>query len=300
MNDDTALRLAVAFEKYKNATDILLFGSNTPRPHYQISADPPRKVGRGLVYTALPSPVIPTDSKNHEHHINRIQSVVVCTMSLNPERERVGHGEVFWLRELTDEEIEGKTVDDLWVMRYGTGLEESKKDTKLDEKDEVAVAAWSNVGSPSTAPTEPFVPSEEQRSRWKPIKTSRTIAVDWYFDQEMHNKLEYGHKAQQQEDKWNIYFENGTVHFHRSWTGNELFRFYLGEMVQMLRGDETKEQIEALQADKHYAMTSFEVEQDPESYKETDEQKIKDTLLQVLQVVLGVKPILARETKEAV
>ena len=71
-------------------------------------------------------------------------------------------------------------------------------------------------------------------------------------------------------------------------------------MVQMLRGDETKEQIEALQADKHYANDKLEVEQDPESYKETDEQKIKDTLLQVLQVVLGVKPILARETKEAV
>ena len=117
-DEKTALRLAVAFEKYQNAVDILLFGSNTPRPHFQISADPPRKVGRGLVYTALPSPVIATDSKNHEHHFNRIRSVVVCTASFNPARERVPYGEVFWLSEQDDEALEDKTVDDIWDIAY--------------------------------------------------------------------------------------------------------------------------------------------------------------------------------------
>ncbi len=118
MDDKKALSLAVAFEQYKNAVDILLHGKDSPRPHFQISADPPRKIDRGLIYTALPSPVIPTDSNEHEHHMNRIRSVIVCTTSLNPARERVSLGEVFWMSERTDEEIVGKSVDDLWDILY--------------------------------------------------------------------------------------------------------------------------------------------------------------------------------------
>ncbi len=141
----------------------------------------------------------------------------------------------------------------------------------LNAEDAAAMKSWSNVGSAGPAPATPFVPTEEQKSKHQPIKTPRTISVNWTLDQEAYKQLQLGHIAREMEDKWNIYMENNTVHFLRSWTGMEIFNF----MVQQNENGS-------------YTVSQFEAEQDPESFKETDEQAIKNMLIEVLQAVLGV------------
>lgn len=141
----------------------------------------------------------------------------------------------------------------------------------VTEQDKAILSSWSNVGSPGSAPSKPFVPTEEQKQNFQPIKNSRTINVNWTLGPEAYKRIQLGHAAQEMEDKWNIYMENDTVHFHRSWTGMETFRFAL----------QHKE-------DGSYSLSQFEVEQDPERYSETDEQSIKNTIKEVLQAVLGI------------
>lgn len=149
----------------------------------------------------------------------------------------------------------------------------------LTKDDIAALQAWSNVGSSGAVSTIPFTPNDEQKSKLQAIKSPRTITVDWDFDLDSYEKLKLGHHAQEMEDKWNIYLEDNVVHFHRSWTGNELFRFVLSPM----NGTDGEP--------KYYHVGSFEAEQDPEAYKETDEQAIKDMLGKVLRFVLGMSPV---------
>jgi hypothetical protein len=169
--------------------------------------------------------------------------------------------------------------------------EKQDSQAPLTQEEAVALQSYTNTGSPSAAPTTAFVPSDEQRSKFQPIKQSRTIPVNWFFDSKEREKFEYGHKAQTMEDKWNIYCEDDVVHFHRSWTGNELFRFKLsGNRGFPTSGPDQKTSYT-------FGLTSFEVEQDPEIYKETDEQAIKDMLDKVLRFVLDVNLRSLDETK---
>lgn len=184
----------------------------------------------------------------------------------------------------------------LSVLRADLELIQNSLTEKRDSQtpftqQEAALQSYTNTGSPSAAPTMAFVPSNEQRSKFQPIKQPRTISVNWFFDSKEREKFEYGHKAQTMEDKWNIYCEDNVVHFHRSWTGNELFRFKLSGN----RGFPTSSPDQ--KPSYTFGVTSFEVEQDPEIYKETDEQAIKDMLGKVLQFVLGVSPSSLDETK---
>lgn len=149
----------------------------------------------------------------------------------------------------------------------------------LTKDDVAAIGAWSDIGSSGAAPTTPFTPTDEQKSKLEAIKSPRTITVDWDFDLDAYEKLKLGHHAQEMEDKWNVYLEDNVVHFHRSWTGSELFRFVLSPM----NGADGEA--------KYYHVGSFEAEQDPEVYKETDEQAIKDMLGKVLRFVLGMSPV---------
>lgn len=159
--------------------------------------------------------------------------------------------------------------------------DDNQSQEPLTDKDKAVLRSWSNVGSPGEAPTTPFVPSDEQKQKFQPIKSGRTINVQWALDQEAYKRLQLGHLAHEMEDKWDIYMQDDTVHFHRSWTDMELFRFTVEPVLS-----------NALSLDheptQQYIVSSFEVEQDPERYTETDEQAIKDTLSEVLQAVLGV------------
>ena len=93
--------------------------------------------------------------------------------------------------------------------------------------------------------------------RMGPITQPKSIPVHWELTEEDLRSLTYGHQAHAMEDKWNIYTEQGIVHFHRSWTGAETFRFSVDRPNGGLR------------------VTEFEVEKDPQQYKLTDEDQIQ-------------------------
>lgn len=151
----------------------------------------------------------------------------------------------------------------------------------LTDKDKAVLRSWSNIGSPGQAPTTPFVPSNAQKQKFQPIKIARTVNMQWVIDQETYKRLQLGHSAREMEDKWNIYMEDDTVHFHRSWTGMELFRFHVEPVLSNTLSLDHK-------PTRQYIVSSFEVEQDPERYTDTDEQAIRDTLSEVMKAVLGV------------
>jgi ADP-ribosyl-[dinitrogen reductase] hydrolase len=168
-----------------------------------------------------------------------------------------------------DEDRDGVVL--LYLNKENKMSDDSQPQEPLTEQDKAVLKSWSNVGSPGPAPSAPFAPTEEQKQKFQPIKTPRTISVNWTLDQGAYKNLQLGHTAREMEDKWNIYTEDNTVHFHRSWTGMELFRFTL---LPAENGG--------------FSVSEFEVEQDPERYTETDEQAIRNTLSEVLQAVLGV------------
>lgn len=167
------------------------------------------------------------------------------------------------------------------VNKESVMTDDNQPKEPLTDEDKNVLKSWSNVGSPGPAPATPFVPNEEQKQQFKPINTPKTIPVQWRLDQEAYGRLKLGHLAHEMEDKWNIYMEDDTVHFHRSWTGVELFRFTVEPVIaNALSLDHESEEF--------YIVSSFDVEQDPERYTETDEQAILATLSEVLQAVLGV------------
>lgn len=101
----------------------------------------------------------------------------------------------------------------------------------------------------------------------------KRIAVDWHFDDEGYRRLQLGHEAHEMEDKWDVYMVKDTVHFHRSWTGVEIF---------VLRLSKTNEG--------GYVAGEFTVEQNPEIIRLTDEQEIENAFLEVLRAVMRVSP----------
>lgn len=118
-----------------------------------------------------------------------------------------------------------------------------------------------------------FIPNDEQLRLMRPVTVPRKIAVDWHLDEEDHRRLQLGHEAHEMEDKWDVYMADDTVYFHRSWTGAGIFVLPLSRTNQ---GE--------------YVAKEFTVEQNPEVMRLTDEQEIKNTLLEVLRAVMRVSP----------
>lgn len=166
---------------------------------------------------------------------------------------------------------EDKEYERLKLNKEKVVSDNNQSSNQSTNQDMAELKSWSNVGRPGPTPLEQFVPSEEQRQQLKPMNTPRIIPVDWKIDQETYKRLQLGHISQDMDDKWNIYTENDTVHFHRSWTGMESFRF------KIQRAENNR-----------YRIIQFEVEQDLERYNETDEEEIRGAFDEVLRAVLGI------------
>ena len=65
-----------------------------------------------------------------------------------------------------------------------------------------------------------------KKNSWKnhPIEIPKRISIDLYFTDDQFSKLKRGLLPRQMEDKWFIYFENDWLYFHRSWTGQGIYR----------------------------------------------------------------------------
>lgn len=101
-----------------------------------------------------------------------------------------------------------------------------------------------------------------------------TVIVDWVFDQSAYKQLKNGHASHEMEDKWNIYAESETMHFYRSWTGAEIFRFTLCDA-----------------GDGMYSVSECMVEQSPDRYTETNEQTIVGSIEVPLRAIMGLDAV---------
>lgn len=102
------------------------------------------------------------------------------------------------------------------------------------------------------------------RESWKNVEdfiNQKFIDIFVVVSSEQFETIRKGLIPQAMEDKWFIYYACDTVHFHRSWTGHEIFRVRLEKT-----GD-------------GYAITSLQVETDPEIYVVgSDEEEIERLL----------------------
>lgn len=81
-----------------------------------------------------------------------------------------------------------------------------------------------------------------------------TIALDRLFSEEEMELIQRGVVPEQMEDKWFIYWEEGTLYLHRSWTG---FCIYVVRFVLENRG---------------WRMVRADVNRDPAEYNETSDK----------------------------
>lgn len=85
-------------------------------------------------------------------------------------------------------------------------------------------------------------------------------------------QIKQGVIPEQMEDKWFIYYTDGNLHFHRSWTG---FTVYI------VRFNEEGDIATAI---------DFRANRDPDQYKETDDDKDKEMLSFLFDAVLLCQP----------
>lgn len=97
--------------------------------------------------------------------------------------------------------------------------------------------------------------AKKDKCKTIPMINPKRLDVSISMNIEQFNKLKLGLIPNEMEDKWFVYFENNSIHFHRSWTGYEIFKANLNLNEN---GCEISE---------------FWVEQNPEKYKEADDER---------------------------
>ncbi len=132
---------------------------------------------------------------------------------------------------------------------------------------------WINIGNPGPAPEFPFAPDQSLREFFKSMESGFVVPTDWHITQSDARKLELGHQSHDMDDKWHIYTQDGTTHFHRSWTGEEIYQF-------------TTELEES-----GIAIASFTVAKYRWRLSRKDKANDRANLLQVMNAVLDIYPI---------
>jgi len=64
-----------------------------------------------------------------------------------------------------------------------------------------------------------------EKTRWKTEGFSKPhrIKANFRFNETNYARIHFGLLPEEMEDKWFAYFENGKIHFHRSWTGHKRY-----------------------------------------------------------------------------
>ncbi len=111
------------------------------------------------------------------------------------------------------------------------------------------------------------------KDTWKniPIDNPKRIDIDLLFTVKQFSKLKNGLIPQQMEDKWFIYYENEWLYFHRSWTGNGMYKAKLNKVTE------------------GYTIKEFWVERNQEKYKnEADNTDIETFSFLIERGLLGI------------
>lgn len=95
------------------------------------------------------------------------------------------------------------------------------------------------------------------------------LTLNRTFTKDQAALLKLGFVPFEMEDKWFIYFENATLHFHRSWTGACIFQVACDE-----------------EAAGTLRIRRALVNRDPEQYSETRNERDVETISQLIDVFL--------------
>jgi len=95
-----------------------------------------------------------------------------------------------------------------------------------------------------------------------------TLSLNRRYSLQEIQRLQRGLVPEEMEDKWFIYWENDTLNFHRSWTGNCIYR------VRFVPDGDA------------YRMIAAEVNRDPEQYRETDDEMDARLIVYLIDVLL--------------
>lgn len=94
-----------------------------------------------------------------------------------------------------------------------------------------------------------------------PIQNPKRIEINLLFTEEQFLKLKLGLLPHEMEDKWFIYYEDGWLYFHRSWTGYCLYKARL------------------IKDGSHYLMHEFWAERNPTKYSNEDDEEDKQIIV---------------------
>ena len=114
------------------------------------------------------------------------------------------------------------------------------------------------------------------RDDWKrkPLPEKRTtIPLGQPYSAEELSLIRQGLVPQRMEDQWFIFHEDDALFFHRSWTGHCIYVVHFHE-----RGDEIR-------------ATYADVNRDPEQYGETDDQRDRELVLELIRALLLKRPV---------
>lgn len=111
------------------------------------------------------------------------------------------------------------------------------------------------------------------KESWKhqPIDNPKRIVIDLHLTDEQFSRLINGLILQQMEDKWFIYYENQWLYFHRSWTGNGMYKAKLNKETD------------------GYSIKEFWAERNQEKYKNDDDNTDIETFsFLIARGILGI------------
>ena len=96
-----------------------------------------------------------------------------------------------------------------------------------------------------------------KKDAWKSNELSKPhpIKANFRFTESQYAKIRFGLLPLQMEDKWFVYFDDGRIHLHRSWTGAKIYE------AAIQKGEDC------------YTITEIIVERDMELYSNTDDNE---------------------------
>ena len=139
----------------------------------------------------------------------------------------------------------------------------------LDDILSSVINTWLDNGKPMTGVV--------LKDNWEAKKFSKPqiIEVKLSLTESQYAKIRFGLQPLNMEDKWAAYFDDGRIHFHRSWSGAKIY----------------EAKIEKL--DSQYVIKDVQVERDAEIYSCTDDNEdIKSFLYLLLRGLLGLNFLL--------
>jgi hypothetical protein len=114
-----------------------------------------------------------------------------------------------------------------------------------------------------------------------PMDNPKHLEIYLEFTESQFNKMKNGLIPEEMEDKWFIYYEEGFLYFHRSWTGFGIYRTKI-----------TKEPT-------GYIIREFWVERNFEKYSNTDDEQDRTTLKLLISNCLLNEPLSSLKTESS-